>query len=311
MTDPGGGYGWRAGTFGRNAERVEHVGRELPPIAVMLLPGELERFVLREQAEDLLAGPGVVAVEPARMSYGAYLRLPESVADGLAATQARRLKLPGVPRVIVIFHPLQYPLARGLIARHPDAELWYWRYEAAFGGTPRKRERLADLHLAASLRAEVNIDVSEEAGSETMPELKRLIGEDDEAARLIQQADVGIVPFQCNDIELWFHILRHARRGRRTIAPARKGVRAWEHAVTFADGPQEWIEALRANVTPDPELREWAESLTAHELNRPLWERLEAHGIESGRLGSERISIVGTRPESRAGRTARSPGSGG
>ena len=69
------------------------------------------------------------------MSYGAYLRLPASVADGLAATQARRLKLPGVPRVIVIFHPLQYPLARGLIARHPDAELWYWRwdrYEAAY-----------------------------------------------------------------------------------------------------------------------------------------------------------------------------------
>ena len=69
------------------------------------------------------------------MSYGAYLRLPVSVGDGLAATQARRLKLPGVPRVIVIFHPLQYPLARGLIARHPDAELWYWRwdrYEAAY-----------------------------------------------------------------------------------------------------------------------------------------------------------------------------------
>src|SRR5688500_7667690 len=117
MTDPGGGYGWRAGTLGHAAERAEQSGRELPPIAVLLLPRTLERFILRDQAEDLLAAPGVVAGEPARMSYGAYLRLPASVGDGLAATQARRLKLPGVPAVIVIFHALQYPLARGLIAR--------------------------------------------------------------------------------------------------------------------------------------------------------------------------------------------------
>ena len=134
---------------------------------MLLLPRELERFILRDQAEDLLTAPGVVAVEPARISYGAYLRLPASVGDGLAATQARRLKLPGVPRAIVIFHPLQYPLARGLIARHPDAELWYWRwdrYEAAYDATPRQRERLDDLHLAASLRAAVNIVVSDALG---------------------------------------------------------------------------------------------------------------------------------------------------
>ena len=167
MTDPGGGYGWRAGTLGHAAERAERAGRELPPIAVLLLPRALERFILRDQAEDLLTAPGVVAVEPARISYGAYLRLPASVGDGLAATQARRLKLPGVPRVIVIFHPLQYPLARGLIARHPDAELWYWRwdrYEAAYDASPRQRERLGDLHLAASLRAAVNIVVSDALG---------------------------------------------------------------------------------------------------------------------------------------------------
>ena len=28
----------------------------------------------------------------------------------------------------------------------------------------------------------------------------------------------------------------------------------------------------------------------AHELNRPLWERMEALGVESGRLGSERVN---------------------
>src|SRR3954454_2600733 len=127
MTDPAGGYGWRSGTGpyspGRIAEQADKAGRELPPIGVLLLPRTLESFILRDQAEDLLAAPSAVAVEPARISYGAQLRLPASVGDGLAAAQARRLKLPGIPRVVVIFHPLAYPLARGLIASHPEAEL--------------------------------------------------------------------------------------------------------------------------------------------------------------------------------------------
>ena len=171
MTDPGGGYGWRTGTgpfsLGRIAAQADSAGREPPPIGVLLLPRTLEQFILRDQAEDLLTAPGVFAIEPARVSYGAQLRLPASVGDGLAATQARRLKLPGVPRVIVIFHPLQYPLARGLIAQHPDAELWYWRwdrYEAAYDATRRQRDRLEELHLAASLRAAVNIVVSDALG---------------------------------------------------------------------------------------------------------------------------------------------------
>src|SRR3954447_4056850 len=167
MTDPGGGFGWRSastpwGAAANRAMRGEQPA--LPPIGVLLLPRALEQFILREQAEDLLTAPGVVAVEPARMSYGTYLRLPASVADGVAATQARRLRLPGRPRVIVIFHPLQYPLARGLIAHHPDAELWYWRwdrYDASHGTSRRRRERLEDLHLAAALRAEVNVVVSD------------------------------------------------------------------------------------------------------------------------------------------------------
>src|SRR3954463_2639107 len=125
MTDPAGGFGWRAGktpySLGGIAERESRAtgeglprraGGAPPPIAVLLLPRALESFILRDQAEDLLTGPGVVAVEPARVPYGAYLRLPASVADGLAATQARRLRLrlPGVLRAVVMFHPLQYPL---------------------------------------------------------------------------------------------------------------------------------------------------------------------------------------------------------
>jgi hypothetical protein len=378
VTDPAGGFGWRAGPHARAAARAGNVGREAPPpIAVLLLPRPLEQFILRDQAEDLLRAPGAVAVEPARVPYGAYLRLPASVADGLAAVQARRLRLPGVPRAIVIYHPLQYPLARGLIALHPDAELWYWRwdrYEAAYDASPRQRERLEELHLAASMRAAVNVVVSDALGevareqggepllvplaadsfpapepgatviavslghlgqrtdwallravAEAMPELVvLLIGEwhedesgadpdfqacrrapnliwlgrrsDEEAARLILCADVGLVPFErseFNDTALPYRILKYARLGRRTIAPDLRGVRTWERAVTIADGPQEWIAALRASAgartRPDHELREWALAQTAHEQNRPLWERLEALGIESGRLGSERV----------------------
>ena len=40
---------------------------------------------------------------------------------------------------------------------------------------------------------------------------------------------------------------------------------------------------------PDMELRDWAFAQTAQAQNKPLFERLEALGIESGRLGSERI----------------------
>src|SRR3954471_13571247 len=309
MTDPAGGFGWRAGSrpysLGGIAERAARAGRdEPPPICVLLLPRDLESFILRDQAEDLLAAPGVVAVEPARVPYGAYLRLPASVADGVAATQARRLRLPGRPRVIVIFHPLQYPLARGLIAHHPDAELLYWgwaRYDASHGTSRRRRERLEDLHLAAALRAEVNVVVSDtlaetaraegvapllvplaadslpapdpagtvvavalgQASQRTdwallravaagMPELVLLrVGEwpagegedyeacraapnlvwlgrraDEETARLIACADVGVLP--CEDAALPYRVLRCAKLGRRTIAPGRADVRAWE-----------------------------------------------------------------------------------
>jgi hypothetical protein len=382
MTDPGGGYGWRAGksplSLGGIAERVSRAtGEEPPPIAVLLLPRELESFILRDQAEDLLTAPGVVAVEPARVPYGVYLRLPASVADGIAATQARRLRLPGVPRAVVIFHPLQYPLAHGLIAQHRDAELWYWRwdrYEVAYDATPRQRARLEELHLAASMRAAVTVVVSDALGeiareegsepvlvplsadsfpapppgetvvavslghlghrtdwallravAEGMPELVLLLigawheqesgddpdfqacraapnlvwlgrRSDEEAARLIMLADVGIVPFErseFNETALPYRILKYARLGRRTISPDLKGVRTWDRAVTTANTPEEWIAALRAQagtrVRPDAELRDWALSQTARAQNRPLWERLEALGVESGRLGSERL----------------------
>ncbi|HEX6695350.1 MAG TPA: hypothetical protein VF080_01085, partial [Solirubrobacteraceae bacterium] len=61
------------------------------PICVLLLPAPLERFILRDQADDLLRADGVIAVEPPRMPYGAFARMPLGVGDAIAARQARRL----------------------------------------------------------------------------------------------------------------------------------------------------------------------------------------------------------------------------
>jgi hypothetical protein len=350
----------------------------MAPLCVLLLPRPLESFILRDQAEDLLGAPGVVALEPPRVPLGAFGRLPAALGDRIAAAQARRLALPGEPRAVVIFHPLQYPLARALLARHPEAELWYgrWdRYEEAYDAPPAMRERLRELHVAAAARSALTFVASDalaaiereeghdavlvplaadsfpapdpgaavvavslghlgrrtdwallRAVAEGMPELVLLlVGEwhddesggdadyracrgapnlvwlgrrsDEEAARLILCADVGIVPFErsaFNDAGLPYRILKYARLGRRTVAPPLAGVATWANAVTVAATPAEWIAALRAHAgartRPDAELREWALAQTARVQNRPLWERMEALGIESGRLGSEWVA---------------------
>jgi hypothetical protein len=154
MTDPGGGYGWRSGRHLPRrrggvlswSQEAEVLGQDRP-LCVLLLPAPLEAFELRERAEDLLAAPGVAAVDPPRLSYAAAARLGESFADGLAVVQARRMRLPGHPRALVLFAPLQYPLARALTGAHPDAELWYG--PVAEPATERERA----LHERASERA--------------------------------------------------------------------------------------------------------------------------------------------------------------
>ena len=151
------------------------------PICVLLLPRPLEQFILREQAEDLLRAPGVVAVDPPRLPYGVVARVPDGVASALGARQAKRLlkvlrRDRGEPRAVVIFHPLQYPLARALVASSPGCELWYgrWdRYEHAYDAGPRQRERLAALHELAAARSSLTFvasqklaDLEHEAGRE-------------------------------------------------------------------------------------------------------------------------------------------------
>jgi hypothetical protein len=196
MTDPGGGYGWRSARhlprkrggvlrLARMAEEAELLGQNRP-LCLLLLPAPLETFSLRERAEDLLTAPGVAAVDPPRLSYTSAARLGAGFADGISMVQARRLPLPGWPRALVVFEPLQYPLARALIAIHPDAELWY--------------------------------------GAATTPEGER--------ERALHE-------------------------------------RALERSV------------LRFESVEGP----------AHTVNLPLWQRMEALGIESGRLGSERSDV--------------------
>jgi hypothetical protein len=120
-------------------------------LLVLLLPQPLERFHLEAQARELLGTAGAVAVDPARLPVA---RLPAAVAAGLAVGQAKRMRLPGTPVAVAIFHPLQFYLGGALLARHPTAELWYGAPEA------EERERLEELHTAAAERAALTFPVT-------------------------------------------------------------------------------------------------------------------------------------------------------
>ena len=89
------------------------------PLAVLLLPGRLEGLELEAHARDLLSIPRVVALEPPR------IRPARSLRDGVSVRQARRLRFPGRLRLLLLYHPAQYPLARALSACYGDLELWY------------------------------------------------------------------------------------------------------------------------------------------------------------------------------------------
>lgn len=120
------------------------------PLCLLLLPGVLEQSPFASRAEDLRRAPGVAVVEPARIGA-------RRAGDRVAATQARRLgkKLPGAPRVVVVLHPLQYRLARALIARYQQCELWY-----APGGAAFPPGALADLDALARERSAFGFDPS-------------------------------------------------------------------------------------------------------------------------------------------------------
>lgn len=88
-------------------------------LAVLLLPGRLTGLVIERHARDLLSIPRVVALEPSPV------RLPRILREAASLRQARRLRFPGRVRLLVLYHPAQYPLARALCAYHADCEFWY------------------------------------------------------------------------------------------------------------------------------------------------------------------------------------------
>lgn len=124
-------------------------------LCVLLLGGAVEALGAEDALADVLRADGVVAVEPARLSYRAQGRLPAELADALATLQARRLLrvLPAPPAAVVVTEPLQYPLARGLLAVVDGCELWYARGERPPGVSARMLRRLAALEEQASRRA--------------------------------------------------------------------------------------------------------------------------------------------------------------
>ena len=88
-------------------------------LAALLLPCRLEGFAREDHARDLLSVPRVVALEPSRVKPPGFLR------DALSQRQARRLRFPGRLRLLVLYHPDQYPLARALVGHYQGLELWY------------------------------------------------------------------------------------------------------------------------------------------------------------------------------------------
>jgi hypothetical protein len=158
---------------------------DLRPLCLLLLPRPLDGFILRDQAQDLLRAEGVVAVDPPKIPYGALARIPhvlgEAMAGGVAKRLIRTLRRNGDrPKAIVIFHPVQILLAREILARVPDCELWYgrWdRYEHAYDAGPQMRARVAELHEVAAQLSSLTFVAS--------GELARLEAEQDRDAVLV------------------------------------------------------------------------------------------------------------------------------
>jgi hypothetical protein len=124
------------------------------PLAVLLLPSRLEGFALEAHARELLAIPRVIALEPSRV------RTPRFMRPAAVIRQASRLHLPGTLRLLVLYHPAQYPLARALSAHHAEAELWYVAQDpVSLTGGGRDADELLSFHALARERAARTLDV--------------------------------------------------------------------------------------------------------------------------------------------------------
>ena len=134
------------------------------PLAVLLLPRRLEEFALADHARDLLRAPRIVALEPGRVAWSRLAALPAAFALRTGLRQAKRLKLPGQVRVVILYDPVQALIALGLLARNPGAELWYLR--GAEDGdeaerSPKLRERIEELEELVQRRADLVVSIDE------------------------------------------------------------------------------------------------------------------------------------------------------
>lgn len=145
-------------------------------LAVLLLPGKLEGIALEAHARDLLSIPRVIALEPSRVRPPRFLR------DAISLRQARRLRFPGQPRLLLLYHPAQYPLARALCARYEDLELWYLSPPGRPDRPDPKNPATADqghareaaLDVLARERARQVLPVTEAGGVDDAPLRQRL-----------------------------------------------------------------------------------------------------------------------------------------
>ena len=139
-------------------------------LAILLLPGKLEGIELEAHARDLLSIPRVIALEPSRVRPPRFLR------DPISLRLARRLRFPGQPRLLLLYHPAQYPLARALCACHEGLELWYiapGRPAPPLADQGHAREVLALDELARE-RARQVLSASEAGGVDDAPLRERL-----------------------------------------------------------------------------------------------------------------------------------------
>lgn len=142
------------------------------PLGVLILPRKLEEFDLAAHARDLLEIPRVVAVEPSRFQRRSMLG-----DDIKALRQARRLRFPGQPKVVVLYTPRDYHLARALSARHA-AEVWYFRGTAI--EPPSTEAEGAELALLDQMADEVAVQTlvagaTESVRSDNEPLRRRLV----------------------------------------------------------------------------------------------------------------------------------------
>lgn len=131
------------------------------PLALLLLPARLEGFAHEAHARTLLEIPRVVALEPSKLKPPRFMR------DAVSMRLARRLRLPGEPRLVVLYHPAQYPLARAICSQYDEVELWYVapdRATLAGGGEDARELQTLDTMARDRARQTLRLDDGAEVG---------------------------------------------------------------------------------------------------------------------------------------------------